>query len=129
MPTITVSSSTADRLGLIARAWSVTPDTAVARLLDNFMTDPDGTSAPATDAVRVHALYGGERIEGEYHVASSRLDITAGPCAGRSFKTPSGAAIAVVQARNPRVNPNRNDWSFWIVTDTGETLQSRRPKR
>lgn len=131
MPNITVSPANADRLSLLARAWAVTPDSALGRLLDDFMrppsnTDADGALAAPDRVVAVHAVYNGERIEGQFFPDTSRLEILSGPCNGRTYKTPSGAAIAVVQALNPSVNPNRNGWSFWIVTGSGRTLQSER---
>jgi hypothetical protein len=130
MPNISVTTANADRLLLLARAWGVSADTALGRLLDDFMSN--GAEAPAEvpaegdGGIAVHAVYGGQRIEGRFFPISGRLEILSGPCSGRSFKSPSGAAIAVVQAVNPTVNPNRNGWSFWIVSDTGRTLQSAR---
>jgi hypothetical protein len=130
MPNISVSTTNADRLSLLARAWAVSPDMALGRLLDDFMSGGTAVATEAPDpgdgALAVHALYGGQRIEGRFFPTSGRLEILSGPCGGRSFKSPSGAAIAVVQAINPTVNPNRNGWSFWIVNDTGRTLQSAR---
>jgi hypothetical protein len=130
MPTISLTAGTAERLRLLSRAWSVTEDDAVSRLLDEFTGGQDEPTTKALNrAVSVHAIYEGERILGRFQPESGKVEIDSAPCAGRSFRTPSGAAIAVVQAMNPRVNPNRNGWSFWIVTDTGKTLQSLRSKR
>lgn len=129
MKTVMVSESTAARLSLLARAWNVDEGGAVARLLDEFtIGGAEGRAASEGDSSQlgVHAVYNGQRIEGRFHLETGRLEVVKGPCAGDSFKSPSGAAIAVVQTLNPRVNPNRNGWTFWTVTSTGETLQSRR---
>jgi hypothetical protein len=53
------------------------------------------------------------------------VSIPSGPGRGE-YDTPSGAAVGVVKALNPHVNPNRNGWSFWTVTATGNLLQSIR---
>ncbi|MDW6059948.1 hypothetical protein SAZ11_20510 [Streptomyces sp. FXJ1.4098] len=75
--------------------------------------------------VAVHARYAGHKVPGEYDPASEALVIPSGPAQGR-YKSPSGAATAVLQAYNPDVAPHRNGWSFWIVDATGARLQSLR---
>ena len=35
----------------------------------------------------------------------------------------------IVQQHSPEVNPNRNGWSFWIVSRTGKRLQTIRYER
>ena len=81
--------------------------------------------APAA-GVAVHAVYDGQRTAGVYDQATHRVTISEGPLAGTSYKSPSGAAIAVVTNCRPDVNPNRNGWSFWTVTTTGRLLQTLR---
>jgi hypothetical protein len=44
-------------------------------------------------------------------------EISSGPLAGRSFKSPSEAARAVIEQVNPAVNSNRNGMTFWRVDD------------
>jgi hypothetical protein len=58
------------------------------------------------------------------------VEILDGPLAGKSFKTPTGAARAVVHRYNPDVNDNRNGWLFWWLEQDGPRvwLQSIRPK-
>ena len=73
-------------------------------------------------------IYGGIFVNGIFHLSSERLDILDGPAAGKSFKTPSGAACAVVQLINPRINPNRNGWTFWRDQDGNTLLTHRRRK-
>jgi hypothetical protein len=55
------------------------------------------------------------------------VDITNGVLNGRSYRSPSGAAIGVVQALNPEVHPNRNGWNFWFIAENGKTLATIRP--
>jgi hypothetical protein len=75
--------------------------------------------------VEIHAIYESRRVNGYYDPSSRTVTIPSGHGRG-AYETPSGAAVAVVHALNPHVNPNRNGWSFWIVTATGQTLQSIR---
>ncbi|MDO0910289.1 DUF262 domain-containing protein [Streptomyces sp. DT2A-34] len=75
--------------------------------------------------VEIHTLYEGRRINAYYDPSSRTVTIPSGPGRGE-YDTPSGAAVAVVHALNPHVNPNRNGWSFWTVTTTGQLLQSIR---
>ncbi|MFF4744931.1 hypothetical protein QRN89_29925 [Streptomyces chengbuensis] len=75
--------------------------------------------------VEIHALYESRRTDAYYDPSSRTVTIPSGPGRGE-YETPSGAAVAVVHALNPHVNPNRNGWSFWTVTATGQLLQSIR---
>ncbi|MEW2620775.1 hypothetical protein [Streptomyces sp. NPDC048106] len=126
---VSVDDATFAQIMLLARAWEVPPGEAVRRLIEHFQQPAPAVRAGSGGEgdVAVHALYGGERIEGAYDPASGALTITGGPAAGH-YRTPSGAASAVLQAVNPHVKPNRNGWSFWTVTETGKLLQTlRRP--
>ncbi|MEU1007683.1 hypothetical protein [Streptomyces sp. NPDC005890] len=75
--------------------------------------------------VEIHAVYESHRATALYDPVSRTVTIPSGPGRGQ-YDTPSGAAVAVVRALNPQVNPNRNGWSFWTVTATGALLQSIR---
>ncbi|MFJ3579349.1 GmrSD restriction endonuclease domain-containing protein [Streptomyces rubiginosohelvolus] len=75
--------------------------------------------------VEIHAVYEGQRVDAYYDPLSRVVSIPSGPGRGE-YETPSGAAVAVVHALNPHVNPNRNGWNFWTVTATGRLLQSIR---
>ncbi|MFJ9863203.1 DUF262 domain-containing protein [Streptomyces sp. NPDC101165] len=75
--------------------------------------------------VEVHVVYESRRVNGFYDPASRTVTIPSGPGRGE-YETPSGAAVAVVRALNPHVSPQRNGWSFWTVTATGQLLQSIR---
>ncbi|CAL9474975.1 hypothetical protein [Streptomyces sp. enrichment culture] len=125
---IAVDDATFDQITLLARAWEVSPGDAVRRLIEHFQRP--GAAAPAAaggggQRVAVHALYGGVRIEGEYDPATRTLTVTEGPAIGH-YRSPSGAASAVLQALNPKVKPNRNGWSFWTITENGRLLQTLR---
>jgi len=130
MPELPVSTSVEQRVALLARAWGVTKGEAVERLLDEFQGGAEAACPVATaGGVPVHAVYGSTRVEGLFDPASNGLQITTGPLAGKAYRTPSGAAIAVVSLHNRAVNPNRNGWSFWLVSETGERLQTLRRTR
>ncbi|MCA2201705.1 DUF262 domain-containing protein [Streptomyces sp. SMS_SU21] len=75
--------------------------------------------------IEIHAVYESRRTDAFYDPSSRVVIIPSGPGQGE-YETPSGAAVAVVHALNPHVNPNRNGWSFWTVTATGQLLQSIR---
>lgn len=117
------------KVSLLARAWGVDAEGVVLRLLEHFEgVDEQAPAGPATGLVAVHALYSGHKVPGEYDPESQSLVILSGPAQGR-YKTPSGAATAVLQAYNPEVAPHRNGWSFWVVDATGARLQSLRRVR
>ncbi|MGW0208998.1 hypothetical protein ACWDZ8_25420 [Streptomyces sp. NPDC003233] len=77
------------------------------------------------NGVEIYAISESRRVNAYYDPSSRTVTIPSGPGRG-DYDTPSGAAVAVVRALNPHVNPNRNGWSFWIVTATGQLLQSIR---
>lgn len=85
---------------------------------------PEAGEAPEGE-VEVHATYDGHRISGRYNTSTRALTVMSGPDQG-VYGAPSGAAVAVVKALNPYINPSRNGWSFWMITATGELLQSIR---
>jgi hypothetical protein len=76
--------------------------------------------------VAIHGDYEGRRTKAWFSPSTQRVEIAEGPLAGASYKSPSGAARAVVAHGNPEVNPSRNGWAFWTVTATGAPLQSLR---
>lgn len=138
MRNVSLGDPTFDRLALLARAWNTTPDGAVTRLLDEFqdggggsgrtapLPPPSGPPGADFDTVPVHAVYDGVRVHGRYDAASGAIEIVGGKLDGKRYRTPSGAAIAVVRSLNRKVNPNRNGWSFWVIDSTGERLETLR---
>ena len=130
MGTIALPSSTHDRLRLVAAALGRSEAATVAELLDRLAGS--GQSGPevgeAGPGVPIYAKYEGRRVEASFDPDSEGVTITSGDLAGTHCKSPSRAAIEVVRSLNPSVNPNRNGWSFWTVSATGELLQSIRRK-
>ncbi|MGO4613395.1 hypothetical protein AB4305_04425 [Nocardia sp. 2YAB30] len=130
--TIEVDDRTYRSLEFAARMSGSTPGDVVAKLVADASIPIPTTSVEAektktTIKVSVYADYEGHRTHGSYDRNTTRIDITSGPLAGRSFKTPTGAAGAVVAHYKPTVSPNRNGWSFWILNDgSGKSLQSIR---
>jgi hypothetical protein len=101
----------------------------VARLVEQSRAVIQGASAdddtePAS--VRIHADYAGHRTFALFVPGPGRIEITSGPLAGRSFRTPSEAAREIVKHYNPEVSPHRNGWGFFVVSATGAQLQSLR---
>lgn len=129
--TIEVDDRTYRSLEFAARVASISAGEVVARLVaDASMPNPTPSPAGSEDAsklVGIYVDYSGHRTKADFDPDTSRVDITAGPLAGRSFKTPTGAARAVVAHYKPEVSPNRNGWSFWILDDGSQRfLQSLR---
>ncbi|MEU6604951.1 hypothetical protein ABZ922_07770 [Streptomyces shenzhenensis] len=132
-PTIDVDEQTYRSIEFAARMGNTTAGEVVARLVRTASVPPSGSTATSQgDAesdckVGVYVDYEGHRTRGSYDRDTKRIDITSGPLAGQSFKTPTGAARAVVAHYKPDVNPNRNGWSFWVLDDgSGEFLQAIR---
>ncbi|MEU7970976.1 hypothetical protein AB0B48_02925 [Micromonospora sp. NPDC049089] len=127
MATIEVDDSTKRFVAFAARMAHVTEGEIVRRLVAD---SPLGSEEPtrAAGGVPIYADYEGHRTRGLYF-APARVEITDGPLKGESFKTPTGAARAVVRHLNPSVNDNRNGWSFWQLDNGGPRvwLQSIRP--
>jgi len=128
MGAIVVTDGVQREIDLLALAWNVTAGEVVRRLVEEFRSSrpPAGVDTPGKGTLRIHGVYAGARVDAVYHRNTMRVDITSGVLAGQSFNRPSGAAIAVVRSFNPGVNPNRNGWNFWTVTETGKPLQSVR---
>jgi hypothetical protein len=126
-----VADDVHEQVTLLARAWKTSASDALRRLLVEFRgaEEVPVSTKSSTEQVAVHAIYGGTRTDGLYDPVTQSLTITTGPLADRTFSKPSGAAVALVQAHRPDVNPNRNGWSFWVVSRTGERLQAIRHER
>jgi len=129
---IEVDAVTYRSLEFAARMSGCTAGEVVARLVaDASMSmtprKADSERPEGADGVAVYVDYEGHRTHGHYDPRTTRIDITSGPLVGRSFKTPTGAARAVVAHFKPGVSPNRNGWSFWMLDDdSGKFLQSIR---
>ena len=132
MPTLTVGPRTYDRITDLARAWGISDEAAIVRLIDFWKLASSGVQGDA-DQVRVHVVYLGERVDGSYHPSTGLMDIISGPVPKATGLKPSPAAGEVIRAinkaRGKKVTGSRNGWGFWVVTATGELLQSVRLKK
>lgn len=129
--TVEVDEQTYRSLKFAARMSGCTAGEVVAKLVVAASMPPPAKEDPErgeeTSGMAVYADYDGHRTQGRYDLRTTRIDITSGPLVGRSFKTPTGAARAVVAHYKPGVSPNRNGWSFWTLDDgSGRFLQSIR---
>jgi len=128
MATIEVDEGVKRTVTFAARMADVTEGEIVRRLIATSSLETNESDA-GRQAVPIYADYEGHRTRALYF-APSRVEIADGPLKGRSFKTPTGAARAVVRHYNPSVNDNRNGWGFWQI-DNGDGsrvwLQSIRP--
>lgn len=133
MPTLTVSTRTYDRITDLASAWGISEDAAIVHLIDVWKgaSTSSRDERDEEDQVRVHVVYLGERAEGIYHPSTGLIDIISGSAPRATGLKPSPAAGEVIRAVNrAKGRPgsgSRNGWYFWIVTATGELLQSIRP--
>lgn len=126
---IEVDDDTKRSVAFAAQMAGITEAEIVRRMLNaaSFSAQED---ALGSTGVPIYADYGGRRTRALYF-APSRVEITDGPLKGQSFKSPTGAARAVVRHYNPGVNDNRNGWGFWqIETSDGSRvwLQAIRPR-
>jgi hypothetical protein len=127
---IPVGLSTYHQVTLLAQAWELTPGQAVQRLVEHLrhpaLQQPaTGDETVTRDHVPVHALYERTRITGQYHPGTRSLTITDGPATG-AYKSPSGAAMAVVKALRPDLTGNRSGWDFWRIDASGHHLRTLR---
>ena len=133
MLTLTLDPATYDRLHLVASALQKTDADTVAYLLDRLgdsrMPEPSPEPSPDPRGIEpIHVVYKGQRVDAEFDRGSQAVTIISGPLAGSFYEKPSPAARAVVELVSPDVNPHRNGWGFWIVTATGQTVQSIRKR-
>lgn len=130
MATIEVDENTMRSLEFAAGVAGTSPGRIVAQLVEAASTglsERDRLVPNVSTSVAVYVDYRGHRTRGQYDRVTSRVDITSGPLAGKSFKSPTGAARAVVAHYNAEVSPNRNGWYFWVLDDgSGNPLQSIR---
>ncbi|AUG77589.1 hypothetical protein CFP65_2770 [Kitasatospora sp. MMS16-BH015] len=130
MPQVEIDVQTARTLEFAARMAGVTPGQVIARLVEQASLPGAGDreDIPAGDSrVAVHAVYEGHRTNALFDPETHRVEIVSGPLAGTSYKSPTGAARAIVSHHNPTISPARNGWSFLVLSDgSGRTLQSIR---
>jgi hypothetical protein len=128
--TIDLDDHTYRSLEFAARMANTTAGQVVARLVEQAsmpVLAAEELAPSVGSGIAVFADYEGHRTHGSYAPETRRVDITSGPLQGTSYKTPTGAARAVVGHYKPKINPNRNGWSFWTLDDgTGRLLQKIR---
>ena len=117
MATIEIDDSSKRAVSFAARMAGVTEGEIIRRLIaaSSLAVEEPG---PGHAGVPIFGDYDGHRTRALYF-APGRVEIVDGPLRGRSFKTPSGAARAVVGHYNPSVNDNRNGWRFWQIDNGG----------
>ena len=129
MATIEVDEETKRTVRFAAQMANLPEGVIIRRLIAASFLAEDEPSRPTGPSVAIYADYEGHRIRARY-IEPARVEIVDGLLAGQSFKTPTGAARAVIRHYNPDVNDNRNGWAFWqIENESGvrTALQSIRP--
>lgn len=127
MPSVNLSPSAHMRITDFASASEISVDAAIMKLIDHWKETRSAPEVGEADGeVRIHALYGGQRADGVYHPGTRSIDIISGPGAGSADLKPSPATAEVIKAVNPGVSPNRNGWTFWIISRNGQALQTIR---
>lgn len=127
MPMIEVDSDTKRAVSFAAQMAGVTEGEIMRRLIAASI-DRHQESTTAPEGRPICADYAGHRTRALYF-APMRVEIIDGPLKGTSYKSPTGAARAVVRHYNSKVNDNRNGWGFWQLDQDGPRvwLQSIRP--
>lgn len=128
MATIEVDEDTKRTVSFAARMAQLTEGAIIRRLIAASAWVNDEPAQPRAGGVAVYADYEGHRVHARY-IEPARVEIIDGPLAGQSFKTPTGAARAVIRHFNPDINDNRNGWTFWQIDEPGvrRPLQAIRP--
>jgi hypothetical protein len=126
-----LSPATDEYLTFAAAIAGITKAQVIERLvLEKIRTATevalDSEPDAALPVISIHADYAGHRTRAEYRSSPVRIDIVDGPLAGQKFGSPSQAARAVIKHFKPEVNSNRNGWDFWVITATGNSLQTIR---
>ncbi len=118
-----------------AKMAGTTAGGIIARLVTEAgMQPPTAPAAPAASAavtVTVYADYAGHRTHGIYDPVTTRIEISAGPLGGRSFKSPSGAAGALIKYYKPQVSNHRDGLRLWRLEDgrrLGEVYPSNKTR-
>lgn len=130
MATIEVDEYTKHAVSFAARMANLTEGGIIRRLIAASTLAEESSPQPADSGVAIHADYEGHRVRARYF-EPARVKIVDGPLAGQSFKSPTGAARAVIRHYNPGINDNRNGWAFWQIDDEAgrrTSLQSIRPQ-
>ena len=127
MGSIELDEQTHALVRFAARMFDVSEADVVARAVRELARETTEAARPPRDPwtpVVVYGEYDGTRVEGQYLPATRRLTVSSAPVAGAKFKSPSGAARAVIAALNPsRSAAQTNGWRFWHLRETDERLE------
>jgi hypothetical protein len=126
VPHVEIDETTDQYLDFAAKIAGMTKGQVIAQLVGVNPSTEMPTLTGESGAVPIHADYDGHRTVARFFPGPGRIEIVEGPLAGRTFRTPSEAARAVVNHYKPNVSPHRNGWAFWFVTAGGAPLQSIR---
>ncbi|OII62127.1 hypothetical protein BJP40_03735 [Streptomyces sp. CC53] len=127
-PSVTLDPCTHSLLNLLAKAWNSTPNDAVRQLLVLFAEAmPAAAQTDADGRVPVYAIYAATRIDALYDTTTQSVTIPEGNPGSGTYKSPSGASRAVIEALRPDVLPIRTGWAFWRITSSGQILRTIRP--
>ena len=122
MATIEVDEETKRTVSFAARMAHLTEGAIIRRLIAASAWVEGEDPKPTDHGAAIYADYEGHRVRARY-IEPTRVEIIDGPLAGQSFKTPTGAARAVVRHFNPDINDNRNGWTFWQVENEAGARQ------
>lgn len=127
MGSIELDEQTHSLVRFAARMFGVSEAEVISRAVRELARESTESARPARDPwtpVDVYGDYDGKHVEGQYLPATRRLTVTSEPIPGAKFKSPSGAARAVIAALNPaRSASQTNGWRFWHLADTDERLE------
>jgi hypothetical protein len=127
MGTVELDEETHSMVRFAARVFGVSEAEVIARFVAEYAGRDATANRPEHDPwhpVAVYGDYDGRHVEGLYLPATKRLTVTGDPLPGARFKSPSGAARAVVTALKPeRSAAQTNGWRFWRLADTDERLE------
>lgn len=135
MRTIEVDDATYDRLQFAARVAGISMTELIRRLTLTSGADlsagQPATVQPRSGEIEVYATYRGERVDGRLDLETERLRITGGPegLVGRSFRSPTQAAVETVKTINPdRERPETNGWRFWREAGSDRVIDRLRAR-
>lgn len=129
MGTVELDEETHAMVRFAARVFGVSEAEVIARFVLEYSERQSAPPPPRPpsdpwEPVPVYGTYDGTRVEGLYLPATRRLTVSGDPLPGSRFKSPSGAARAVVVALNPgRSAAQTNGWRFWRLVSTDERLE------
>lgn len=129
MPIIEVDEDTKRTVSFAAQIANLSESAVIRRLIEQSTMASPESPREGGGGVAIYADYDGRRVRARYF-EPGRVEILDGPLAGQSFKTPTGAARAVIRQYNPAVNDNRNGWKFWQLeggSGSRRSLESIRP--